>query len=241
MRIPLLTLAILGLLSCGPSVRRDLGSIQQSAITFDDMCHLQDFFESRANSHAQPFQSRDEQSTETMREVRDEAGQMRRVAVGEGTYILSSRTDRIRFRTLLRDEYRRLPTMGITANEAEVRVHAFWWQAGGMRHVRAGTDLEISIGNNSWTLPPHPCVGEFLFGEPAYIMRRCFMESEAARSRGEIPGTCSFRDPSAGEAVVSPTDASTSPDVSAPVDVSLPPDASVSSDAVAMPGDVPNG
>lgn len=206
MRRPLLALSALLVLtaSCGPSVRHDLGSVPQSAITFDDMCHLQDYFDQRVDAHAPPLRVVDEMSTETSRVERDERGQMRPVVNGEGTYLITTRSDRVRFRRLLRDEYRRLPDdMGLTSAEAQVRVRVTWWQAGGIRRVRNDGNVVITRGDDSWTLPPQPCVGEFLFGESAYVMRRCFLEADRARSRGEIPAACS---------VAIPTDAATSAD-----------------------------
>lgn len=203
--LALLMLSVLGA-SCGPVVRHDLGSVPQSAITFDDMCHLQDYFDQRVDTHAPPLRVVDELSTETSRVAPDEHGQMRAVVIGEGTYLLRSHSDRVRFRRLLRDEYRRLPEgMELTAPEAQVSVRVTWWQAGGIRRVRNDGNVVVSRGDESWTLPPQPCVGEFLFGESAYVMRRCFLEADRARSRGEIPGECS----------VAATDASTSADASA--------------------------
>ncbi len=195
--------------SCGPSVRHDLGSVPQSAITFDDMCHLQDYFDQRVDAHAQPLRVVDEMSTETVREERDEHGQMRPVVLGEGTYVIAARSDRVRFRSLLRDEYRRLPhvDIGLTSAEAQVRVRVTWWQSGGIRRVRNDGDVVITRGDETWTLPPQPCVGEFLFGESAYVMRRCFHEADRARARGEIPSECS---------VTIPSDASTPSDAAVP-------------------------
>jgi hypothetical protein len=200
-------------LSCGPAIRRDLGGVMQSAITFDDMCHLQEYFDQRLESHARPLRVVNEQSTETTREERDEHGVMRPVVMGEGTYVLATRTDRVRFRRLLREEYRRLPEMTLTRPEQTVRVKVAWWQAGGIRRIRAGEDVELATGDESWTLPPHPCVGEFLFGEPAYVMRRCFQEAQRARSAGQIPGPCSV-----GPVEAPPADA----DAAAPADASAP-------------------
>lgn len=187
--VPLLVLGLVA--GCGPAVRHDLGSVPQSAITFDDMCRLQDYFDQRVAAHAPPFRAIDEQSTETTREERDEHGRMRPVVMGEGTYVIASRSDRVRFRRLLRDEYSRLPDdLGLTGAEARVRVRVTWWQAGGIRRVRNDGLVEITRGDRAVQLPPHPCVGEFLFGESAYVMRRCFLEADRARARGEIPASC---------------------------------------------------
>ena len=44
---PLPILAATLTLACGPTIRRDLGALRQSAITFDDMCQLQEYFDQR--------------------------------------------------------------------------------------------------------------------------------------------------------------------------------------------------
>lgn len=241
MRRPLLALSALLVLaaSCGPSVRHDLGSVPQSAITFDDMCHLQDYFDQRVDAHAPPLRVFDEMSTETSREERDERGRMRPVVLGEGTYLITTRSDRVRFRRLLRDEYRRLPDdMGITGAEAQVRVRVTWWQAGGIRRVRNDGNVVITRGDDTWTLPPQPCVGEFLFGESAYVMRRCFLEADRARARGEIPSECSAILPDAS----TPSDAAVSdaPSVTPPVTPSVTPSATPPTAPAAPPASAPD-
>lgn len=190
---PALLLAVaLAAAACGPSIRHDLGNVRQSAITYDDMCHLQDYFNQRIESRARPLRAVNELSTETSREERDDRGVMRPVIIGEGTYVLATRTDRVRFRRLLREEYQRLPDMHITRAEESVEVKVNWWQAGGIRRVRSDSSIEITAGGDSVSLPPHPCVGEFLFGEPAYVMRQCFLEAQRARAEGRIPGACTL-------------------------------------------------
>jgi hypothetical protein len=225
MRRPSFALVAIALAaSCGPAVRHDLGSVPQSAITFDDMCHLQEYFDQRVDAHAPPLRVVDEMSTETSREERDERGQMRPVVVGEGTYLVATRFDRVRFRRMLHSEYRRLPDdMSLTADEAQVRVRVTWWQAGGIRRIRNDGNVVISRGERSWTLPPHPCVGEFLFGERAYVMRRCFLEADRVRARGEIPAECAAATadastPADGSAA-EPSDASSSASPEASVSV----------------------
>lgn len=239
-------LTALALLSCGPSIKRDLGSVRQSAITYDDMCHLQSYFTQRATAHAPPFRAENETSTETTREERDERGQLRPVTVGEGTYVLEQRTDRVRFRRMLRDEYSRLPDMGITAPEARVAVRVNWWQAGGLRRVRNDGLVTITVGEQTWQLPPHPCVGEFLFGEPGYVMRQCFLESEHARAAGQIPGACSLEDVLHPDAAVASTDVAVTdaptvdaPTVDAPVGDASTNDAAPMDAATDTPGDAP--
>lgn len=173
---------------CGAASRRDLGAIPQRQITYDDMCHLQDYFDQRAAAHAQPFRAENEQSTETSRVEPDERGQPRRVTLGEGTYRVTDHSDRTRFNRLLHDEYHRLPTqLHLTRPEAEVQVHVGWWQSGTIRRLRPDLDIDLTVNGETHSLPFNPCVGEFLFGDAPYAMRRNVLDAERARAHGEIP------------------------------------------------------
>lgn len=181
-------LALIALSSCGPTVARDLMQIPQQRVTYGDLCGLQSHFDQRAQGRAAPYRVLNETSNETTREEPDENGRMQRVVLGEGTYVVVARSDRRRLRQLLRAEYRRLPTLHIGSEEGEVQVRVGWWQSGSIRRVRPDTDIELTAADGAHvTLPPHPCVGEFLFGDEAYAMRRNVMAAESARAHGELP------------------------------------------------------
>lgn len=185
--------------------------IPQQRITYDDMCGLQDHFDQRARAGARPYRVLNELANETEREEPDENGRMRRAVLGEGTYVVSARTDRQRLRQLLRAEYRRLPAMRLTAEEGEVQVRLGWWQSGTIRRVRPDRDVEVTdLSGATFTLPPHPCVGEFLFGDEPYTMRRNILEADRARARGEIPNA--YRHDGPEDADPTGTDASSSHD-----------------------------
>lgn len=203
-------------LSCGPGIKHnDLLSIEQRRITYDDMCHLQDYFDQRTSGHLPSFRVVNEMSTETSRVEADEHGAMRPLVLGEGTYVIAARSDRVRFRQLLREEYRRVPDMAMTGPEARVQVKVTWWQAGGIRRVRNEGEIEVSVDGREFNFPPHPCVGEFLFGSEAYAMRRRFMESERIRARGGIPTELLPADASA--LPTEPEAAASAPDATAPM------------------------
>ncbi len=178
------------LLGCGPSVRRDLGGVRLTAVTWNDMCGLQDYFDRRVAARTPRLRALHEMSTETSQMERDERGTLRPITLGEGTYVLATRADRARFRQLLRDEYSRVPALAMTRHEQTVEVKVTWWQSGGIRHLRAEGSVEVTVDGASHEFPPHPCVGEFLFGEGAYAMRRCFQDAERARDAGLVPEAC---------------------------------------------------
>jgi hypothetical protein len=180
------------LVSCGPSSRRDLSAIPQRQITFDDMCHLQDYFDQRNATRARPgFRALEEASNETAETEPDEHGRMRRAVIGEGTYLVADRRARRRLRQLLDEEFQGLPSLEMTSPGTAVRVHVAWWASGQVRRLRPDRTIQVSTGERTLELPFNPCVGEFLFGAPVYALRRSFLDAENARSRGEIPQTSS--------------------------------------------------
>jgi hypothetical protein len=191
--IPLVTLtATVALASCGPSSRRDLSAVPQRQITFDDMCHLQDYFDQRNATRAHPgFRAVEETSNETSESEPDENGRMRRAVIGEGTYLVTDRRARRRLRQLLDDEFQGVPSLEMMRPGTVVRVHVAWWASGQVRRLRPDRPIVVSTGDRSVELPFNPCVGEFLFGAPVYALRRSFLDAESARARGEIPPTSS--------------------------------------------------
>lgn len=197
-------------LGCGPTIRHTLPTNDQRHITYEDLCHLQDWYDQRTAANAPAFRVVDEQSTETADRAPDEHGRLRRVALGEGTYLITSREDRVRFDRLLRDEYADLPTLSIAAPEGNVRVHVSFWQTGSIRRIRPDVGVTLEVDGASHELPSHPCVGEFLFGAQAYAMRRNVMSAERDRARGEIPAAY------VGDAAAAPADASAPADAPAP-------------------------
>jgi hypothetical protein len=178
-------------LGCGPTIRHALPTTDQRHITYEDLCHLQGWYDQRNVANAPAFRVIDEQSTETADRAPDENGRLRRVALGEGTYLIASREDRVRFDRLLRDEYADLPPLSIAAPEGNVRVHVSFWQTGTIRRIRPDVAVTLQVDGASHELPSHPCVGEFLFGAQAYAMRRNVMSAESDRARGQIPSAYS--------------------------------------------------
>ncbi len=174
-------------LSCGPRLRRDLASVPQRQITYDDLCGLQAHFDQRRAARAAPYRALSEQSNETSETQPDEFGRMRRVMQGEGTYLVRDRSDRRRLAQLLREEYTRLPALRLTRPETEVTLTLSWWQSGSIRRARPDLDVVLSVDGTQHTLPPSPCLGEFLFGDEAYAMRRNVVAAEQDRSQGRIP------------------------------------------------------
>ena len=175
-------------LGCGPTIRHTLPTADQRHITYEDLCHLQDWYDQRTAHNIPTFRVIDEQASETAARNPDEDGHRHSAALGEGTYLIASLEDRLRFDRLLRDEYDRVPVLALVAPEARVQVHVAFWQVGTIRRIRPDVDITIAVdGGEPRSFPSHPCVGEYLFGREAYEMRHNVMSAESARARGEIP------------------------------------------------------
>ena len=183
--LALFSLAVVG--GCGPGIRHQLATADQRHITYDDLCHLQDWFDQRAAAHAPAFRVLNETATDTARVEPDERGRMTHAALGEGTWIISGREDRLRFDRLLHDEYSRLPQLSLFGEDTQLHVHVAYWQTGSIRRIRPDVEVTLEVDGTTVELPSHPCMGEYLFGTEAYAMRRNVMSAESARSRGEIP------------------------------------------------------
>lgn len=178
--------ATLALLACGPKARRDLSTVPQRQVTYDDLCGMQSHFDRVARMRTRHVPTVVmEQSTETEARERDEHGQMQRVLLGEGTYHLTTALLRRRFLQLLRDEYEGLPADVLRVGSEPVRVHLGWWSSGGVRRVRPDEPIEVTANGATVRLPFNPCVGEFLFGAEVYALRRTVLEREDRRARGE--------------------------------------------------------
>lgn len=204
---PLLGLCLLAgaALSCGPVPRRDLLAIPQRQVTYDDLCGLQSFFDAREHARIPAPRVLSEQATETEQVEPDENGRMRRAELGEGVYLITHRTDRERLERLLREEYRRLDPVRLSAPEQQVRVTLRWWRSGTLRRVRPDEDIVIESEGRRVELPAHPCVGELVLGAEGYRVRRRVLTAEAARARGETPAP--EPDPDAGVTDAGVTDA----------------------------------
>ncbi|MBL8678047.1 MAG: hypothetical protein JNK05_02730 [Myxococcales bacterium] len=171
---------------CGPASRRDLSTIPQRQISFDDECNLQAYFDQRNNSGARPFRVLDETQNTTEVAVPDDNGEVRarRVEVGSGEYEVSDRPARRRLQQLIDEQYVRVPDVGISQRGAHIRLKVRWWLSNSVRRLMPTDNVEIVGPRGTATLPFNPCVGEFLFGAEVYAMRRRFIDDTNARASG---------------------------------------------------------
>jgi hypothetical protein len=225
----LILLPLLPLIACGPSSKRD-ADVPARAVTYDDACGLQDYFDERRASNL-PAPSAADESVAI-----DEKG----LTAGVGTYVLADAMARRRFGKILRDEYKGIEPQIVAAVEAsagEVKVRVKWWDAGATRRLRVGQEIIVITKAGTTELPPNPCVADMLFGAKIYDMRYRYIHGEtdrAAQPEGTPAGTAATTAPSAPPPPAATTSEPAAPSASvapvAPV-ASVAPAAAVSSAA----------
>jgi len=154
-------LVLVGLVAaCGIGIRRDLGHVPTGRVGYDDLCGLQDYFDIL---EAKP--------TKGPKLVLSVGAEGRGSTTG-GRDIWSFRTRLSvkRLRAVLRRNWASLPDELMHARR--VRIEVEWVDRAGIKRVVTGKDATISAGASSWSLPPHPCLSELLYGAAIYRERR---------------------------------------------------------------------
>jgi hypothetical protein len=150
-------------LACGIAVKRDLSTIPQGQVGFDDMCGLQDYFDSlEAKVAKEPFvaSSVDLEGGDGVHTIRGGRARL----VFEGSFLLKNG------RRILEDNWRKLPEQLATTDKFEIEVR--WAERAGVRRVVTDQPSVLYIGNESWDLPYQACLSDWLYGEPLYRQRR---------------------------------------------------------------------
>jgi hypothetical protein len=154
-------------IACGAAVKRDLSTIPAGRVGFDDMCGLQDYFDSLEGKVAKEPEIVSALDLEG-------GGEGQRTARGgkirygfEGDFLMKN------VRRLLDDNYRRLPSTLATASRIEIEVR--WAEKAGVRRMVTDEDAQLSIDGKDSTLPYQVCVSELLFGAPLYKQRQVLL------------------------------------------------------------------
>jgi hypothetical protein len=153
----------LAAVACGIAIRRDLSTIPQGQIGFDDMCGLQEYFdglEAKVTKEPAVASSIDLEGGDGRKTVR--GGKAR--FIFEGSYILKHA------KRVLRENWRRLPEEFESAEKFEIEVR--WAEKAGVRRVVTDQPAELFIGRESYELPYHVCISELIYGAPLYRQRR---------------------------------------------------------------------
>jgi hypothetical protein len=148
--------------ACGIALRRDYATIPPGQVGFDDMCGLQDYFDTiEAKQAAAP----------TLVSAVDTENQANaRLQGGKNRFSFETDFQLKQLRRTLDDNWKNLPESLAKAERVEIEVH--WSAKAGVQRVVTESDAELIVGRESFALPYQVCLSELLFGAPLYRQRR---------------------------------------------------------------------
>jgi hypothetical protein len=148
---------------CSPLIKRDLSTIPQGQIGFDDMCGLQDYFdglEAQVSKEPVIVSSLDLEGGDGVKTLRGGRARL----LFEGTFLLKHG------KRVLNENWSRLPEKLGEADKFEVEVR--WAERAGVRRVVTDEAAELTVAGETVDLPYHVCLSEWLYGAPLYKQRR---------------------------------------------------------------------
>jgi hypothetical protein len=148
--------------ACGIAIRRDYSTIPAGQVGFDDLCGLQDYFDTLEAKLASPPALVSAIDIENQGDARIQGGKNR--------FAFETEFQLKHLRRVLDENWSRLPETLPKAERIEIEVH--WSAKAGVQRVVTDGDAEVFIGNQSFALPYHVCLSELLFGAPLYKQRR---------------------------------------------------------------------
>jgi hypothetical protein len=156
----------LAAVACSIGVKRDMSSIPAGQVGFDDMCGLQEYFDSlEAGVAREPgiASSLDLEGGDGQKTVR--GGKMR--LVYDNDFLLKH------VRRVLNDNWTRLPEELPTAKKVELEGR--WAERAGIKRLVTDQDAVLYVDGHESYLPYQVCLSEFMFGAPLYKQRQVLM------------------------------------------------------------------
>jgi hypothetical protein len=190
-------------LACGIAVKRDLSTVNQGQVGYDDMCNLQEYFDSiEAGTAKEPVTASSidlEGGGDGQRKAR--GGQVR--LVFEGDFLVANA------RRVLEDNFRRLPKEVGDADKIELE--AKWAERAGVKRLVTNEDATLIVGDRNFDLPYHVCLSELLFGAPLYRQRQVELGLPDPKSKKPLDLALDAGAPDAEAANAPATPATTTP------------------------------
>ena len=152
--------------ACGIAIKRDLSAVPVGQVGYDDMCGLQDYFDTlEAGLAKDPViaSALDLEGGDGQRTIR--GGKVR--IVFEGDFLVKNA------RRVLEQNWRRLPAELATAQKIEFEVR--WAERAGVKRLVTTQDAVMTIDGKDTFLPYQVCLSELLFGAPLYRQRQITM------------------------------------------------------------------
>jgi hypothetical protein len=152
----------LGVGGCGATIKRDLSTIPQGQVGFDDLCGVQAYFDAiEAGLQSEPVVASSAES-----EGRQDG---KAVHGGRTRFVFESDFQLDELARVLNENWRRLPPGLDTTPRMALEVH--WAERAGVPRVVADDDATLTFDGKSHALPYHVCLSELLFGRPLYAQR----------------------------------------------------------------------
>ena len=148
--------------ACGIGIRRDFATIPPGQVGFDDMCGLQDYFDTIEAKLAAP------PSLVSAVDMENQANA--RVQGGKNRFSFDTEFQLKQLRRVLDENWKSLPEPLAKADRIDIEVH--WSAKAGVQRVVTDSDAEVIVGRESFALPYQICLSELLFGAPLYRQRR---------------------------------------------------------------------
>jgi hypothetical protein len=148
--------------ACGIGIRRDYSTIPAGQVGFDDLCGLQDYFDTLEARQASP------PALVSAIDVENQGDQ--RIQGGKNRFAFETEFQLKHLRRVLDENWNRLPETLPKAERVEIEVH--WSAKAGVQRVVTDSDAELFVDGRSFPLPYQVCLSELLFGAPLYHQRR---------------------------------------------------------------------
>jgi hypothetical protein len=163
--------------ACGIAVSHHLGSVTLGEAIYDDRCGLQDYFDRMALG---AVRAPEVIGTQEMEKVEG-----KRASGGRTHYRFSTDGQLAMLRTILANNWRRLPESLADASQVDMEVR--WSERAENRFVVMTEDAKLMIGQESYALPYHHCLSALLYGQGLYQSRRILLNLPPLTSGHHLP------------------------------------------------------
>jgi hypothetical protein len=148
------------MVTCGPALKRDLSKIPVGQVGFDDLCGMQDYFDTLELKKAAPPKLLFSAQVEG-----------EKVRGGRSRFAFETDFQLAAIRRVLEENWRRLPERVAAAKRIDLEVQ--WSNKAGLQRVVTTENAKLFLDEKEeLSLPYHVCLSELLFGAPIYHQRR---------------------------------------------------------------------
>ncbi|HVX94959.1 MAG TPA: hypothetical protein VHK47_08615 [Polyangia bacterium] len=165
-RFAIIFVLVAGAGACGVALKRDLSTIPQGQVGFDDLCGVQPYFDAiEAGTGTEPTVTSEIESEGTAESTRGP----KTVRSGRTQFLFETDFQLDEVFRVLDENWRRLPP-GLDTTPA-IELEVYWTERAGVKRVVADRDATLFFDGRSYPLPYNVCLSELLFGRALYAQR----------------------------------------------------------------------